>query len=113
MWQEAEKLLARYSWSLEYYFSMKYCKFSRLQKAATDNIFEENRQSFLPNVFAFWLEHVNGSSTSAPSFAKLCIDLGLMDAEKTSEVSRKTEAKNAIERAEKIIQLDKKRIQRK
>jgi len=90
---------------------MKYFLFSKIHSASIINIERENKESFLPSALHFWLEHVSGSNSNK-TYAKMCEELGLIEKQKENKLSNKIEAKNAVERARKIIDLDKKRTKR-
>lgn len=102
-------LLSRYSYSIEYYLSIKYSLFSRLKNTAFKTMESEKKQTLLPPAFLYWLEHVSGSKDSV-SFGKMCEEMGIIESKtKETKTSKKLKSQQAISRAEEIIKMDKQR----
>lgn len=102
-------LLSRYSYTLEYYLSIKYSLFSRLRSSAFKGLDSQKRDQFLKPAFHYWLEHVSGSKNSI-SFGKMCEEIGIIEKPKSENIiSKKIKSKKAISRAEEIIKMDKQR----
>ena len=85
-------------------------QFTRIYRQAVKNIQQEKKDQLLPPAFSFYLEHIAGSQgkTKGWSFAKMLEEIGLKDKQESSQAADKMQAKQALEKANRIRELDKK-----